>query len=102
MVWKMKKDFLSAISFEEANNSLKIKDIHQVMKNDKKQNFSVELKKTIILILGLVFPVLMAISFAVDLNDQSLIISSSIVIVAELLISILMCYHFFRADPPSV
>lgn len=100
MVWKMKKDFLSAISFEEANNSLKIKDIHQVMKNDKKQNFSVELKKTIILILGLVFPVLMAISFAVDLNDQSLIISSSIVIVAELLISILMCYHFFRADPP--
>ncbi|WP_271000665.1 hypothetical protein [Listeria seeligeri] len=41
----MKKDFLSAISFEEANNSLKIKDIHQVMKNDKKQNFSVELKK---------------------------------------------------------
>lgn len=70
MVRKMKKDFLSSISFEEANNSLKMKDIYQVMKNDKKQNFSIEMKKIIILILGLAFPVLMVFSFALALTKK--------------------------------
>ncbi|MBC1442614.1 hypothetical protein HCA33_01650 [Listeria seeligeri] len=97
---KKEKDFLSSISFEEANNSLKMKDIYQVMKNDKKQNFSIEMKKIIILILGLAFPISMVFSFALALTKKSLIISNSIVIVAELLIIIVMCYQFFRAYPP--
>lgn len=99
---KMKKDkeFLSSISLEEADSSLKMKDIYQVMNGEKKHSFPVEMKKIIILLVGLIFPVLMTFSFALDMTNTSSIFSNSIVIVAEVLIIILMCYQFFKVYPP--
>ncbi|MHC5251506.1 hypothetical protein ACYRFS_07680 [Listeria kieliensis] len=98
----MKKDrkFISSISLEEANASLKMKDIYQVMNGEKKQNFSIEMKKIIILLAGLAFPVLMTFSFSLDIAKTGVVISSSIVIAAEVLLIILMCYQFFKAYPP--
>ncbi|TYV46103.1 hypothetical protein FZ063_00810 [Listeria monocytogenes] len=95
-----KNEFLSSVSFEEVKKILKLKDIYEVMKGDKKQSFSIELKKIIILLLGLLFPVLMVCSFAIELAGGSFIITNSIVIIAELLIIIWMCYQFFKAYPP--
>ncbi|MBC2190786.1 hypothetical protein HCB44_00650 [Listeria sp. FSL L7-0229] len=98
----MKKEnkYLSSVSFEKAKHTLKLKDIYEVMKGDKKQSFSMELKKIIILLLGLAFPALMVCSFAIDFAGGSFIIANSIVITAELLIIILMCHQFFKAYPP--
>ncbi|EKM1326993.1 hypothetical protein ACIX1Y_002528 [Listeria innocua] len=87
-------------SNENAKGLLKLKDIYEVMKGDKKQSFSIELKKIIILLLGLLFPVLMVCSFAIELAGGSFIITNSIVIIAELLIIIWMCYQFFKVYPP--
>lgn len=42
---KKENEFLSSISLEDAKNPLKLKDIYEVMKGDKDQNFSIELKK---------------------------------------------------------
>ncbi|EHL5791254.1 TPA: hypothetical protein ACSY34_00735 [Listeria monocytogenes] len=95
-----KNEFLSSVSFEEVKKTLKLKDIYEVMKGDKKQSFSIELKKIIILLLGLAFPVLMVCSFAIDFAGGSFIIANSIVISAELLIILLMCYQFFKTYPP--
>ncbi|EGC0091029.1 hypothetical protein H8U17_002074 [Listeria monocytogenes] len=95
-----KNEFLSSVSFEEVKKILKLKDVYEVMKGDKKQGFSIELKKIIILFLGLLFPVLMVCSFAIELSGGSFIMANSIVIIAELLIIIWMCYQFFKAYPP--
>ncbi|EHH6117548.1 hypothetical protein J8O47_001136 [Listeria monocytogenes] len=95
-----KNEFLTSVSFEEVKKILKLKDIYEVMEGDKKQSFSMELKKIIILLLGLAFPVLMVCSFAIGLAGGSFIMANSIVIIAELLIIIWMCYQFFKAYPP--
>ncbi|EBF5116115.1 hypothetical protein FHZ94_09590 [Listeria monocytogenes] len=95
-----KNEFLSSVSFEEVKKILKLKDVYEVMKGDKKQGFSIELKKIIILLLGLLFPALMVCSFAIELSGGSFIMANSIVIIAELLIIIWMCYQFFKAYPP--
>ncbi|WP_185420134.1 hypothetical protein [Listeria cossartiae] len=87
-------------SNESARGMLKLKDVYEVMKGDKKQGFSIELKKIIILLLGLLFPVLMVCSFAIGLAGGSFIMANGIVIIAELLIILLMCYQFFKAYPP--
>ncbi|EPY3667195.1 hypothetical protein ACXDB3_000158 [Listeria monocytogenes] len=97
---KKENEFLSSVSFEKASRILKLKDIYEVMEGDKKQSFSMELKKIIILLLGLAFPVLMVCSFAIELSGGSFIMANSIVIIAELLIIIWMCYQFFKVYPP--
>ncbi|MBC1465644.1 hypothetical protein HB766_04110 [Listeria welshimeri] len=51
---KKENEFLSSISLEDAKKTLKLKDIYEVMKGDKDQNFSIELKKIIILLLVVV------------------------------------------------
>ncbi|MBC2016249.1 hypothetical protein HB796_00710 [Listeria welshimeri] len=97
---KKENEFLSSISLEDAKKPLKLKDIYEVMKGDKDQNFSIELKKIIILLLGVSFPFLMVCIFAIDLTGGRFIFANSIVIIAELLIIIWMSYHFFKTYPP--
>ncbi|EEJ0013714.1 hypothetical protein G9U66_000308, partial [Listeria innocua] len=71
-----KNEFLSSVSFGEVKKILKLKDVYEVMKGDKKQSLSIELKKIIILLLGLLFPVLMVCSFAIELAGGSFIIAN--------------------------
>ncbi|EFR88843.1 conserved hypothetical protein [Listeria marthii FSL S4-120] len=42
---KKENEVLSSVSFEKAKRVLKLKDIYEAMKGDKKQSFSIELKK---------------------------------------------------------
>lgn len=93
-------EFLDSLSFEEANKYLEYKDIFLVMNGEKEKNFSLGLKKLIILVIGLLFPVSMVLVFMQEsLEASELVFSKLSVLSAELIIIGFMLYQFFKPYP---
>ncbi|KRN56746.1 hypothetical protein [Carnobacterium divergens] len=88
---------LSSISLKEANKYINFEDIDLVMNEKKDQKFSIGIKKLLILILALFFPIFMELVFIQEITETNdSFFPKLVVILLELLIICLITYQFLK------